>query len=319
MMSDCKTPVLFLIFNRPALTRLVFERIREAKPSLLFVAADGPRAERPEEKSLCEESRRIAANVDWPCETYTLFRKENLGCGDAVSSAISWFFEHVEAGIILEDDCIPHPSFFKYCSELLDKYAEDTRIMTITGARFKNQETPKLASSYDFSIYHHIWGWATWRRAWNLYERKISRDHPVLNPEKLLEVLQDPEMVAFWSDIAAYYQSGKVDTWDYPWLFTCWKYGGLSIRPRENMISNEGHGPDATHTKSKNSLMSSIPLEGIIFPLKDPETVQRNHELDAESISIFLPKNPPPSDKMALANHCSVLESIRRFFRKQEG
>src|SRR5262249_20722231 len=165
MSEACKIPVLFLIFNRPNTTARVMEAIRTAGPGRLYVAADGPRDGNADEAKRCAEVRRIATQVDWPCEVQTLFRERNLGCRQAVSSAITWFFEQEQEGIILEDDCLPSPSFFPYCAELLARFRNDERIMCITGCNFQ-QDMKGYPYSYYFSKYHHVWGWATWRRAW---------------------------------------------------------------------------------------------------------------------------------------------------------
>ena len=162
-MPNLKTPVAFIIFNRPSLTQIVFNTIRQAKPKQLFVIADGARF--PEEKEKCQQARDIIRQVDWDCEVLANYSDVNLGCGKRISSGISWVFEHVEAAIILEDDCLPHLSFFRYCENLLDYYRDDERVMAIGGDNFQdgNKKTPY---SYYFSKYPHVWGWATWRRAW---------------------------------------------------------------------------------------------------------------------------------------------------------
>lgn len=181
-MEQTTPPTLFLIFNRPDLTAEAFSRIREAAPSQLFVAADGPCAGHPEDENLCQQARDVATRVDWDCDVHTLFRDENLGCKEAVSSAITWFFEHVEAGIILEDDCVPDLSFFPYCGKLLSRYAEDERIFAIGGNNFQPQGR-EYTASYYYSVYVHIWGWATWRRAWKHYDGKLER-WPKLKQER---------------------------------------------------------------------------------------------------------------------------------------
>ena len=152
------SPVLFLVFNRPETTRQVFEAIRTAKPPRLYIAADGPRLEREGERASCEEVRKIALEVDWECDVNTLFRVENLGCKRGPSEGISWFFEHEDEGIILEDDCLPDQSFFSFCEELLERYRNDTRIMAISGNNFQHGRK-RTEYSYYFSRYFHGWGW----------------------------------------------------------------------------------------------------------------------------------------------------------------
>lgn len=162
-------PVLFLIFNRPDTTRKVFAEIRRAKPARLYIAADGPRKERTTDIALCEQTRDIINEIDWPCQSYTLYRKENLGCKLAVSSAINWFFEREESGIILEDDCLPHPTFFKFCEIMLERYKDDTRVMHIGGSNFQ-EGMIRGDGDYYYSKWTPVWGWASWRRAWKNYD-----------------------------------------------------------------------------------------------------------------------------------------------------
>lgn len=164
------TPVLLIIFNRAHTTQQVFDRIRQVKPKKLYVAADGPRPHVGTDAERCAETRRIVEQVDWDCEVKTLFQEQNLGCGVAPSRSISWLFEHEEYGIILEDDCIPSRSFFWFCQELLEKYKYDTRVMHISGNNYLDGWRRDSDYSYYFSDKVNSWGWATWRRAWQLYD-----------------------------------------------------------------------------------------------------------------------------------------------------
>lgn len=185
------TTVAFFIFNRPGPTREVFEKIRRAQPARLFIIADGPRTE--QECILCEETRKIANAIDWPCEVKRNFSETNMGCGKRLSSGISWVFKQVEEAIILEDDCLPDNSFFQFCAEMLEQYRDDTRIMHIAGTsaqvgnkRFNPHE------SYYFSIIANIWGWATWRRAWNLYDYDMKQWPTLKEADKLVTWMQHP-------------------------------------------------------------------------------------------------------------------------------
>ena len=204
------TPVLFLVFNRPNTTKKAFESIRESQAPKLFVAADGPRPDKPQEKEKCDQVSTVATNVD--CELYTLFREENLGCKKAVSSAIDWFFEQVDQGIILEDDYVPHQSFFWFCQELLSRYRYDERIMLISGNNFQLGKE-RTRCSYYFSRFNHIWGWASWRHAWKLYDVDMSlwpkiRDNGLLN-----DILDQKEQARYWTEIFENVCQGKIDTW----------------------------------------------------------------------------------------------------------
>lgn len=275
-----RSAVLFLIFNRPRLTARVFEAIRVAKPPRFYVAADGPRAEREGEGTLCEEARRIATQVDWPCEVKTLFREKNLGCKEAVSSAIAWFFEHEPEGIVLEDDCLPDPSFFPYCNELLERYRDDLHVMCISGDNFISSAW-KPAESYYFSKYVHIWGWASWRRAWRLYDVDM-RDWQAGDKRGLLDrwLPNSRHAQAHWREIFDRVWSGQIDTWDYQWNYACWKHDGLSCMPSVNLISNIGFGEGASHTVSPESKFANLSVASISSPLRHPEAVEANVEAD---------------------------------------
>lgn len=272
-----KSPVLFLIFNRPDSTAVVFAAIREAKPERLYVAADGPRADREGEAERCEEARRIATEVDWPCEVRTLFRDENLGCRRAVSGAITWFFEHEEEGIILEDDCVPHPSFFPYCETLLERYRDDERVMLVGGDNTLSSEVT-WRGSYDFSRHALIWGWATWARAWAKYDFdnfvSSCRD-PVLS-----DVFSENFAQLAWERRLTRAAEGSLNSWATPWLFTVWQCSGLAAVPATNLVSNIGFGEDATHTKGSGGARDARVAEEVHFPLQHPPIVA-NPELDA--------------------------------------
>jgi FkbM family methyltransferase len=271
--------VLFVIFNRPDLTQRVFARIREACPTQLFVAADGPRADRPEDVALCAAARAVVGQVDWECEVQTLFPDHNLGCKRAVSSAITWFFEQLDEGIILEDDCLPDPTFFRFCAELLEKYRRDERVMMISGDNFQGRDRAQ-PNGYYFSVYTHVWGWATWRRAWRKYDGDLS-DWPKLADTRWLdEVLSDMEAVKYWASIFEVAHSRKVDTWDYPWTYSCWVQKGLTILPGVNLVSNIGFDYRATHTKDASSKVANLHAAAIRFPLRQPPIVAPNRAAD---------------------------------------
>jgi hypothetical protein len=277
-MSDTP-PVLLLIFNRPDLTREVMAQIREAEPPKLFVGADGPRTGNSDDLERCEQARRVATQVDWDCEVHTLFRDENLGLKEAVSSAITWFFEHVEAGIILEDDCVPDPTFFPYCAKLLSRYCDDKRVMVVSGNNFQPEDRTYRASYY-FSIYNHCWGWATWRDAWTAYDGTVP-DWPSLRKTSWLEGWLGRESEAkYWAHIFNRVYRDEVDSWAYPWTLTCWKEHGLSVLPAVNLVSNIGFGGHATNTKNTDAGEANLPSKPLSFPLSHPSTMVRSYRAD---------------------------------------
>jgi hypothetical protein len=277
---NARSAVLFLVFNRPDTTARVFEAIRAARPRRLYVAADGPRAQRPGEDERCRAVRRIATAVDWPCEVSTLMRQENLGCKRAVSSAISWFFDNEQEGVILEDDCVPDPSFFPYCDELLERYRDDSRVMCISGDNFISS-TWKPLSSYYFSRYVHIWGWASWRRAWRFYDVDMTAWRAGAQREVLEQVLPAlPIARDHWRRHFEAVSNGEIDTWDYQWAYACWKQGGLCSIPAVNMISNIGFGQDATHTVSPESKLANLPVDALHLPLRHPASCEADEDAD---------------------------------------
>lgn len=270
------TPILFLIFNRPDKTQLVFNEIRKLQPKQLFVSADGPRKDHPEDKNLCDLTRKIIDQVDWDCELHELFRYKNFGCKEAVYSAIDWFFNNVEEGIILEDDCVPDESFFPYCEELLEKYRNDEKVMLISGYN-PLPKTSQQSRSYYFSRCYYMWGWATWRRVWKQYDPDIL-DWPQLKKEGAIHKhLDDPKRAKGYSQIFDIAYAGMVDTWDYQFVYLLCFKDGLSIMPRVNLVLNTGFGDTATHTKKGQG----IPSNTLTFPLIHPTEIKRNIIADA--------------------------------------
>jgi hypothetical protein len=273
-----QTAVLFLVFNRPDTTKQVFEAIRRAKPPRLYVAADGPRANREGEAERAAYVRQIATAVHWPCELKTLFRHENLGCKKAVSSAIDWFFENEEQGIILEDDCLPNPDFFTFCETLLDRYVNDERVWVVTGDNFQDGRCHGDASYY-FSRYNHVWGWASWRRAWTKRDMEIKFWPEWKKSPAWKACLSDKVERRYWSKIFDRMYLNEIDTWDYPWTASVWFHGGLTVTPNVNLVSNIGFGPDATHTTGV-SPMSRLKT-GAIKQIIHTETVARSVDADS--------------------------------------
>jgi hypothetical protein len=282
------TPVLFIIFNRPDTAQKVFDNIKRIKPKQLFVAADGPRVSRKDDKEKCLATREIIRQVDWECEVKTLFRDENLGCRIAVSTSISWFFSFVSEGIILEDDCVPSESFFPFCAELLQYYRNDKRVMMISGDNFVLQ-TQNSEYSYFFSKYHFIWGWATWKRAWELYDVNMEDWPNVKNNHAFLDQFSNNFERQYWLKIMNLTYQGVINTWDYQWAFSIWKNNGLTICPGTNLISNIGFDENATHTIFKGKV-SNLAACDIHFPLKHPPFCYRNTTLDKMSFNNFFKK-----------------------------
>jgi len=240
--------VLYLVFNRPHLQLSSFEKIKAARPSKLFVAADGPRRSKIDDLERCAEARRIANQVDWPCDVFTLFRDENLGCRRAVSEAITWFFRHVDEGIILEDDCVASPFFFEYATNLLEYYRNETRVWCISGSNFQNGNW-RGDGTYYFSRHSHCWGWATWRRCWLHFDDSMTLWTNPCTRDLLANTLEDPVERKHWSQLwdELVGSSINVDSWAYRWSFTNLINGSLTALPNRNLVTNIGFDGDGTH------------------------------------------------------------------------
>lgn len=267
-----------MIFNRPETTLRVFEEIRKAQPPLLLVVADGPRMGHPTDSEQCAAARAIIDQVDWDCDVRKNYSEINMGTRQRGSSGVAWVFQEVEEAIILEDDCLPHATFFQFCEELLQTYRDDNRIGHIGGVNFQfgRKRTPY---SYYFSRYNHIWGWASWRRAWKGYDLELTLWPKVKEEKWLRDFLGDPSLVGYWTNVFEKVYQHRIEAWDYQWTFHCWTQNQLSIVPNTNLISNIGFGEDATHTvkRSKFHLMETEP---VIFPLSHPPSVSRDPMAD---------------------------------------
>lgn len=280
MSVSLDTAVLFLVFNRPEIALRVFEAIRRARPARLYVAADGPRADRPGEAQRCEAARRAASSVDWPCEVKTLFRSANLGCKRAVSTAIDWFFGHEPEGIVLEDDCLPSASFFRFCRELLERYRDDDRVWQIAGTAFLEREfAARDDASYFFSRYGPVWGWASWRRAWRHADPDLARWPEMREEASLRAIYPDPAERAVRRRLGDRLFGGEIDTWDYQWGMVKNFHGGLSAVPYRSLVVNLGFGPGATHTHLEHPYASKQAHE-LRFPLRHPGAVRADDAHD---------------------------------------
>jgi hypothetical protein len=274
-----KTPVVLIIFNRPTQTEKVFEVIRQAKPPKLLVIADGSRAERSGEAEKCAAARAVIDRVDWDCEVFKNYSDVNLGCDPRISSGLNWVFETVEEAIILEDDCVPHPTFFRYCEELLERYRYDARVMNISGQNvlFGRHRTEY---SYYFSRYTLCWGWASWRRAWQYFDVDVKLWPEIRDQNLIKNVLVDPYAVKVWERTVQLLYDGYLTGWDFKWMFACWLQNGFCIIPNGNLVTNIGHGSEATHTNDEKSPYNNMLVEAMSFPLKHPPFVIRNLEAD---------------------------------------
>jgi hypothetical protein len=281
--DQLKTPVTFIIFKRPDKTERVFEAIRQAKPPQLFVIADGPRTGYVDEPEKCAATRAIIDRVDWKCEVIKDYADSNLGLGKRIASGLNWVFNQVEESIILEDDCLPHPTFFRFCEELLERYRNDTRITSISGQNVQLGRR-RTESSYYFSIYSHVWGWATWKRSWQYFDFNMSQWLKVREKTILSDLLVDSQAAQDWRERfdSTYYNP---NTWDYQWTLACWLQNGLCILPDVNLVSNIGFDSEGTNIRVGKgrffNLYANVSTKAIDFPLKHPSFIIPNRQADS--------------------------------------
>lgn len=275
-----KSPVLFIVFCRPDTTARVFEAIKNARPPRLYIAADAPRENIKGESERCNQVRNLFEHIDWPCEVYKLFQEKNLGCSLGPYEAISWFFKHEEEGIILEDDIVPIPDFFKYCDEMLELYRNNLKIQAVSGwSYFYNGFPESYQYSYYFSNITSSWGWATWRRVWDEMDLKLK----TVSRDTILSYLISLKFPKLTIRLYMYYFdkiANKFDilqSWDYQFLFSMWKHERYVIQPLTSMTHNIGYDEGATHKFEKSISLHSTKT---IYPIKHPTVIKDSLELD---------------------------------------
>lgn len=289
MKFELSTPIAFLIFNRPDTTQRVFEEIRAARPPKLLVIADGPRSDRVGEVEKCEAARAIIDTVDWPCEVVKNYSDTNIGCKMRVSSGIDWVFKQVEEAIILEDDCLPHQSFFRFCEEMLQKYKNNTQVAMVAGTNFNNSPDTS-EESYFFSRLVQIWGWATWRRAWEIYDRDMVTWKEFVENCGFDKLDMDRNIVKYVKPAYESAANNEIDTWDFQWSYSVLSNGMYVAVPNTNLIQNIGFGIDATHTLDSGAPMAQLLLGEMDFPLVHPVLVLPSLQYDLTKISKNSPK-----------------------------
>ncbi|MGF1506542.1 MAG: glycosyltransferase family 2 protein [Anaerolineae bacterium] len=299
-----RTPVALLIYKRPEETRRVFDVIRRAQPETLLVVADGSRS--VDEEAACEQARAATEAVDWMCDVRRLYADENMGCRGRVASGIDWVFAQCEEAIILEDDCLPHPSFFPFSEALLAHYRDDERVMMVQGTTFLplGNDQPH---SYHFSRYPAMWGWAGWRRAWEQYDVTMSGWAAERESDLLRETWGDDILADYWRHALDEVHSGSLDTWDLQWFLAMWRARGLAAVPNTNLISNIGFDENATHTKTPGD-NAYLPTSELALPLAHPPRVDHNQEASQPYYDVWATK----AEKQARRSEGVTQRLVRR-------
>jgi hypothetical protein len=283
--AGLETPVVLLIYKRPETTQKVFEAIRQARPLTLLVVSNLPPAGNASHLAQCQAARAIVDTVDWPCQVYRQYADTYMSCKARISSGLDWVFDRVESAIILEDDCVPHPTFFGYCQELLQRYADDARVMAITGDSFGLPQRQRQYS-YSFSRYTHFWGWATWRRAWQHYDVAMQLWPEFRQAGWLNEVVGD-RAAPWWDKTLQDTYCDRKDTWDYQWLFSSWVRGAHCIVPHVNLVSNLGFDAAAAHNRDPFDRRANLPVAPIELPLLHPPIVRVDQRYDQQLQQLY--------------------------------
>jgi len=302
-------PVLFLIFNRPMSTQKVFNAVREVKPNKIFVAADGPRKGVPTDLDTCLEARKIIEQVDWECEVKLLYREENIGCRAAISSGIDWFFSHVDEGIILEDDCLPSKSFFRFCQILLEKYRHNDSVMQINGSYYLD-DLIDHKESYYFSKIISCWGWATWKSSWGSFDGAMS-DYGRLKSNGLIKEYYDNKYISNWME--SYLDEANAEScgiWSTQWAFKIIKKNALSITPTINLVQNIGFNNDATTGVALSFRKYSKFTPNDFQNMAHPSGVSYNKNIDALHFRTIIKKTDPRLNKTIIGYIAPTIKKI---------
>lgn len=301
MTEPLETPVVMVVFNRPELTRRVFARVREARPKRLFVIADGPRTHVPDDQDRCAQTRAVFDGIDWDCRLETEYSECNLGCAERIQSGLSRVFEAVPEAIVIEDDILPHPTFFPYCAELLARYRDEPKVHAILGTKLPCE--PRTSPySYRFSRLFFCWGWAGFARAWKTVDKALAA-YPGLRAENWFasNACSERERL-FYEDGCAAAHARRIVHWDWAVIFSAYVRGELFAVPDRNLISNIGWGPEGTQLKTANHILADLPSHAMRFPLRHPPEIAADADSDRKIYDLIGPLTGP---------------RFFRFFRKQ--
>ncbi|KAA1421461.1 glycosyltransferase family 2 protein [Nocardioides humilatus] len=296
-----QTPVVLIAFRRPDVTQRNLDVLRRVQPEQLFIVADGPRPGRPDEAEKCAEVRALIDQIDWPVKVERKFAERNLGLEANVELGLDWVFSQVDRAIVLEDDCIPDPSFFRYADELLTRYADEKRVWQIGGDTHLVPKEMFHGHSYGFSTWASVWGWATWADRWHDHRSEFNRDHAgaedrvdqtprTADAQRTHVAVPHPDALVTEAarkhfTFVSTEPDGDRYGWDHHWWVTIMSRQGLSIMPCVNLVEHDGYGEGATHTRAAKD---PVPADALEFPLQHPPTVELNEDAERELELVLL-------------------------------
>lgn len=280
-------PILLLTYKKPTALK-VLEAILKANPTKIYIASNHWKneEEKPRIQTLRKQLQEMINQLGGGVEVEFIIKPTHQNAKESISTSITYFFQKEEMGIIFDDDCLPHPSFFPYCKEMLEHYKDTENIFMVSGFSafdLDKEFKENFQEDYFFSKYGHIWGWGSWRRAWKYYQKEF------IDFEKefqALDVFHSKEEKNCWYKILKRYAKGKIDTWDYPWGYTMWKHKAFSIYPKHNMIANIGFNtPDALHTKAP-SKYDNLPTYNFPMPIKHHINITQDIKADLKDFEL---------------------------------
>lgn len=317
MSQSFDTPILLIVFRRPDLTRRLLDILADLRPTRLFVAADAPRLGRPDEAEACRQTRALFDNLGWNCRVERLFADKNLGCKHGPLQGINWVFDQVDRAIILEDDTQPHPTFFRFAAELLERYLNDDRIAMVSGANFL-PPAARVPASYYFAHFGQTWAWGTWRRAWRHYDIEMTAWPAFRQSGRMREVFPlRIDRIYRRKCFDAVYNGTLTDAWDFQWTLTQLVRGTLSAVPARNLVTNVGAGAMATHTTSAESDLAR-PACAMEFPLVHPDPVAPDRELERAEARVFVRMRDPRPGILRHLPHTGIVRALRRMLGKRD-
>lgn len=278
-----KYPVVFFVFKRPGTTRIFLDRMVAAHITRIYIFADGPRNESDRQGTNAVKTAITEFQTDNPTtEIITTYATENLGLKRNITDGLDTVFSQEDAAIIIEDDCEPTPDFFKFTGEMLTRYHDEPKVMAVNGTSTGGNFT----YSYDFSQYPQCWGWATWKRAWKLYDGSLRQFSKESWKELSKELGFSPLLARYWYAMLTMVKSGWIKTWDFQWSYAHFYHHGLAVAPSVNLIKNIGFDTVATNTKTKTKV-ADMKTNSFTWPLDHPPIVTENRRISTVAANDF--------------------------------
>lgn len=308
--EQLQIPVLLMGFNRPENTKKVIESIRQAKPTRVYVSCDGPREGRQDDAEKVTAVKEVVRQgIDWECELFTRYSEVNLSCGVAVSSAINWFFENEEMGIVLEDDIYLEPSFYWFAQQMLQQYLHDDRVMMIAALNVLNGWHTE-EQDYHFALYGGCWGWATWRRAWKYFDFSMEKWTDPLIRARVREHMGEDFQYAVRAPVYDKLVDSIGHGWDYAWTFARLINNGLTIVPAKNTVTNLGFGADSTHTFEVPAALKDLKPNALNLPARTNHLMLPDREYDRRFTLALNPGADQSNQQRSLAR--KVVDKLKR-------